>query len=100
MGGSKQRDYISKEDARSPTVATESVLLTCIVEAEEHRNVATIYTLNAFIQTLIEDEKYMSIIKIRGVLGYILLEIAPDIYGPYVSIDCKGIKKLILQCQK
>ena len=26
-GGNKQRDYISKEDASSPTVATEAVLL-------------------------------------------------------------------------
>ena len=29
-GGNKQWDFISKEDASSPTVATESVLLTCI----------------------------------------------------------------------
>jgi hypothetical protein len=34
-GGNKQRDYISKEDASSPTVATESVLLSCIIDAEE-----------------------------------------------------------------
>jgi hypothetical protein len=34
-GGNKQRDYISKEDASSPTVATESVLLlTCIINSE------------------------------------------------------------------
>ena len=30
-GGNKHRYLISKEDAISPTVATESVLLTCIV---------------------------------------------------------------------
>jgi hypothetical protein len=36
-GGNKQRDYISKEDASSPTVATESVLLSCIIDAEEER---------------------------------------------------------------
>jgi hypothetical protein len=29
-GGNKQRDYISKEDASSPTIATEAVLLLCI----------------------------------------------------------------------
>jgi hypothetical protein len=33
-GGNKQCDYISKENASSPTVATESVLLSCIVDAE------------------------------------------------------------------
>ena len=34
-GGNKQRDYISTEDASSPTVATEAVLLSCIIDAEE-----------------------------------------------------------------
>jgi hypothetical protein len=33
-GGNKQRDYISKEDASSPTVATEAVLLACIIDAK------------------------------------------------------------------
>jgi hypothetical protein len=41
-GGNKQRDYISKEDASSPTVATESVLLSCIIDAEEHRDVTVV----------------------------------------------------------
>jgi hypothetical protein len=33
-GGNKRRDYISKEDASSPTVATESVRLSCSIDAE------------------------------------------------------------------
>jgi hypothetical protein len=32
-GGNKQRDYISKEYASSPTVAMLSVLLSCIIDA-------------------------------------------------------------------
>jgi hypothetical protein len=50
-GGNKQRDYISKEDASSPTVATEAVLLSCIIDAKEGRDVAVIDIPNAFIQT-------------------------------------------------
>ena len=57
------------------------------------------YTPNAFINTCIEYEKYMAIIKIRVVLVYILLEIAPDVYGPYVITDLKGVKQLIFQCK-
>jgi hypothetical protein len=34
-GGNKQRDFISKEEASSPTVATEAVLLSCIINADE-----------------------------------------------------------------
>ena len=67
-GGNKQRDFISKEEASSPTVATESVLLTCIIDAEEGRDVSVIDIPNAFIQTRIEDKKDMVFIKIRGVL--------------------------------
>jgi hypothetical protein len=34
-GGNKQCNYISKEDASSHTVATEAVLLSCIIDAKE-----------------------------------------------------------------
>jgi hypothetical protein len=98
-GGNKQRDYISKEDASSPTVATESVLLSCIIDAEEERDVAVIDIPNAFVQTRVEDEKDMAIIKIRGVLVDILVEIAPDVYKSYVTTDKKGVKQLLVQCQ-
>ena len=79
-GGNKQRGYISKEDASSPTVASESVLLSCIIDAEELRDVALIDIPNVFIQTGVEDEKYMAIIKIRGILVDILVDLAPDVY--------------------
>jgi hypothetical protein len=98
-GGNKQRDYISKEDASSPTVATEAVLLSCIINAKEGRDVAVIDIPNAFIQTRVEDEGDMAIIKIRGVLVDILVKIAPDVYNSYVTTDKKGIKQLLVQCQ-
>jgi Zn-finger protein len=99
-GGNKQRDYICKEDASSPTVATESVLLSCIIDAEEERDVALINIPNAFIQTRVEDEKDMAIIKIRGVLVDILVEIAPDAYNSYATTDKKGVKQLLVQCHQ
>ena len=34
-GGNKQCDYISKEDVSLPTVATEAVLMSCIIDADE-----------------------------------------------------------------
>jgi hypothetical protein len=55
-GGNKQREYISKEDASSPTIATESILLSCIIDAEEERDVAVIDIPNAFVQTHVEDD--------------------------------------------
>ena len=41
-GGNKQQDYIGKEEASSPTVSTEAVVLTSVIEASEDRDVATI----------------------------------------------------------
>ena len=79
-GGNKQRGYIPKEDVSSPTVASESVLMSCIIDAKEGRDVAVIDIPNAFIQTLVEDEKDMAIIKIRVILVDILIDLAPDVY--------------------
>jgi hypothetical protein len=95
----QERDYISKEDASSPTIATEAILLSCIINAKEERDVTVINIPNAFIQTRVEAEEDMAIIKIRGVLVDILIQIAPDLYKSYVMTDQKGMKQLLVQCQ-
>jgi hypothetical protein len=41
----------------------------------------------------------MAIIKICGVLMDILVQIAPDVYKPYVMTDKRGMKQLLVQCQ-
>ena len=67
----------------------EALLLTCIIDAVEGRDVAIVDIPAAFITTVIEDEKDMAIIKIRGVLVDMLVKIAPDVYKPYVTTDKK-----------
>ena len=74
-GGNKQRDYIDKEESSSPTVATESVILTSMVDAIEEREIMVIDVPNAFIQTVVEDESKRVIIRIRGMLVDILVKI-------------------------
>jgi hypothetical protein len=58
---------------------TESVL-TCIIDAEEGRDVAVVDIPNAFVQTRVEDKKDMAFIKICGILVEILVKIAQDVY--------------------
>ena len=55
--GSKQRKWMQPDESASPTVMTESVLLTAAIEAKEKRDVATFDIPNAFIQTtsMVED---------------------------------------------
>jgi hypothetical protein len=48
-GGNKQQGYITKEDASSPTVSLEAVLLTCIVYENKNRDVAIVDIPNAFV---------------------------------------------------
>jgi hypothetical protein len=98
-GGNKQRDYISKEDASSPNVTTESVLLSCIIDAQENRDVAVMDIPNAFIQTRVEDEKDRAIIRLRVVLVDVLENIAADVYGPYITENKEGEKQLVVQCK-
>jgi hypothetical protein len=52
---------------------------------------------NAFVQTLVKNEKDTVFIKIQGILVDILVEIAPDVYKSYVSNDNKGLKQLLVQ---
>jgi hypothetical protein len=63
-GGNNQQDYISKEDASSPTVATESVLLSCIIDAEEEWDVTVVDIPNTIVQTRVQNKKDMAFIKI------------------------------------
>ncbi len=95
-GSNKQRGYIMKEDASSLTVSSEAVMLTCIVDANENWEVAIVAIPNAFIQTVVKDEKYRAFIRIRGLLVNILVSIAPDVYGPYVTVGKKGEKQLLV----
>jgi hypothetical protein len=88
-GGNKQWDYISKEDVSSPTVSTKSVLLSCIIDVQEGRDVAVIDILNAFIQTRVKHKEDMVVIKLCGMLVDILLDIAPKLYKNYITVNRK-----------
>ena len=79
-GGNKQRDFISKEDSSSLTVATESVLITSVVDAKENRNVAIVDIPNAFIQTVVEDDEDKVFMRIRGHMVDVLVKVAPKVY--------------------
>jgi hypothetical protein len=81
----KQQDFITKEDVSSPMVLAEAVMLTCKINILEDQDIAVISIPNAFVQTVVEDEEHQVIIRIRGPLVYILVSIAPDVYGPYMS---------------
>jgi hypothetical protein len=100
IDGNKQHDYITNEDVSSPTVTAEDVMLICIIDGQEFREVAVVDIPNAFVQTVVskEDADHRVIACIRGLLVDILVSIALDVYGPYVSTTKNGQKVLIVEC--
>lgn len=56
-GGNKQQYYVSKEDVSLPTVATESILLSCAINTRENRESDMVNIPNIFIQTVVQDRK-------------------------------------------
>ncbi len=73
-------------------------MLTCVINATEKRDVAVVDIPNAFIQTVVEDEKDRAFICIHGPLVDILGSIASDVCGSYVMVGKKGKKQLPVQC--
>jgi hypothetical protein len=98
VGVNKQRDFISKENASTPIVATESVLLTSLVDAQENRVIAIVDILNAFIQTIVENIEDKVVMRIRGHMVDVFVKVAPRVYGPYVSTNKQGRKQLLVEC--
>ena len=50
VGGRKKKNWISKEDTSSPTVYTEGLMLSCIIDAIEGPDVANADLIVDFLQ--------------------------------------------------
>ena len=66
--------------------------------AKEQCDVAVINIPNAFVQMVVEDPNDHAIIRIHGLMVDVLVKIAPDVYGYFVTIDKKGEKQLLVEC--
>ena len=99
--GKPTRSWLSKEDTSSPTVTMEGIFLTAIIDAKEGRDVLSADIPNAFIQTPMPEAEVGErvIMKITGVLVDLLVEIAPETYGPYVVFE-SGKKVLYVKLLK
>jgi hypothetical protein len=95
--GSTQHAYMERDDAASPTAMTESILITATINAKQKRDVMMADIPNAFVQTIVEEKNQVKgehiIMKIRGPLVDMLLEIAPEVYEGYSTY--KGKTKVL-----
>ena len=82
--GRKQRVWTTKEDATSPTVSTEAVLLTSVIDAKERREVMTVDIPGAFMQGDQDETVHM---KLEGTLAELLAKCNPTKYQPYLTTE-------------
>ena len=97
VNGSTQRLYQSREDVSSPTVTTDGLLLTAVIDAEEGRDVGTMDVPNAFVQVVLnkrDKDGNRTIMKLRGEIVDLLCEIDSS-YSPYVVREGKRQEKVI-----
>ena len=81
--GRKQRLYKSKEETSSPTVSLESLFLSCLIDAKEGRDVATVDIPGAFMQAEIDEVLFL---KLEGDLARLLIRLDPS-YQAYLTYE-------------
>ena len=94
--GRKQRAYITKEESTSPTISTEVVFLTAVVDAWESQKVVVLDVPGAFMQV---DLDKLVHVQFEGEMVDKLLEIDQDLYGSYITEE-KGTKVMYVELLK
>jgi hypothetical protein len=90
--GRKQRAYTPKEEATSPTIATESVFLCAVRDALEGRSVGIVDVPGAFMQVDLDGDVPIHV-RFTGVMVDRLLEIDYEMYAPFVVYE--GSEKVL-----
>jgi Reverse transcriptase (RNA-dependent DNA polymerase) len=81
--GRKQRVYTAKEEASSPTVSIEPIMLSCVIDAKEGQHVAMADIPGAFMQADMDEVMHM---RLEGTMRDLLLNVAPE-FSPYVTME-------------
>ena len=99
VDGSKQRMYdrYNKSDGLLPTVSTDSIFLTGVVDAREKRTKAILDIANVFLHTE-NNEKIL--ILLCGKLSKMMVQVYPIIYRNYVTYLPNGQAMLYFRFSK
>ena len=81
--GRPQRLYKTKEETSSPTVSTEALFLTSLIDAMERRCVITMDIPGAFMQADIDETVH---VKLEGEVALLLCKLAPE-YRPFITYE-------------
>ena len=82
--GRPQRNYIPKEDSSSPTVGTESLFLSLVIDAFEGRHIVTADIAGAFLHAEMDD---FVLVKLDGPMVSYLVRANPNKYKDFVEYE-------------
>jgi len=94
--GRKQRAYKSHDETSSPTVSTEAVFLTSVIDAYEHCYVVAVDIPGVFMHDNMDEVVHM---KLEGVIAELLVPVNPEKYCPYMMVE-HGKKVVYVQLLK
>jgi hypothetical protein len=86
-----------KEDGASPTVATNSIMITATIHAHEQRNVTTIDIPGAFLHAYNDKETFM---LLKGHLAELMVQVGPQLYRKFVIYDKNNQALLYVKLSK
>ena len=78
-------------------MSVETLMLSCIIDAYENRDVATVDVPGAFLQIAMDDLVYMTI---RGDATRQLVKANPDKYGSFLKSGKRGEPYIITKLKK
>ena len=80
--GRKQRGYVLKENSSAPTVSNEALLLPCVIDAKEQRDVAFVDLPRAFLHANMNEEVH---VKFEGTMAKMIARLGPELYSTYLQ---------------
>ncbi len=97
-GSKEQRQTgYKKEDGTSPTVATNSIMITATIDAHERCNAATIDIPGAFLNAYNDKETFM---LLRGRLTELKVHVNPNLYRKYIIYNKNNQALLYVKLSK
>ena len=94
--GRKQRKSTKKEDASSPTVSIEAVMISCVIDALEGRDVAVADIPGAFMQAGMDEVVH---VKLEAEMAEMLARLDPKLYRKHIICE-KGKPVLYVELLK
>ena len=97
--GSKQRTFPGyvKSEWASPTVSTDGVIITSVIEAYKGCDVAVVDLPNAFLNAINSEQTLM---LLKGKLAELMVQIDPQLYRKYIIRSSKGEPMLYVPLSK